>query len=73
MESLLEKNVWIKDAQLFFDNNGILRVSVTEREPIARVFTREGNSFYIDSSGVQLPLSDKTHHQAACIHWHTLP
>jgi len=59
MESVLERNVWIKDAQLFFDNNGILRVNVTEREPIARVFTMEGNSFYIDSSGVQLPLSDK--------------
>lgn len=59
MESVLEKNVWIKDAELFFDNNEILRVNVTEREPIARVFTREGNSFYMDSSGVQLPLSDK--------------
>ncbi len=59
MEAVLEKNVWIKDAQLFFDNNGILRVTVTEREPIARVFTHDGNSFYIDSSGVQLPLSEK--------------
>jgi len=59
MESVLEKNVWIKDAQLFFDNNGVLRVNVTEREPIARIFTVEGNSFYIDSSGAQLPLSDK--------------
>jgi cell division protein FtsQ len=59
MESVLEKNVWIKDAELFFDNNETLRVNVTEREPIARVFTREGNSFYMDSAGVQLPLSDR--------------
>jgi cell division protein FtsQ len=59
METALEKNVWIKDAELFFDNNEILRVNVTEREPIARVFTRDGNSFYMDSSGVQLPLSAK--------------
>jgi cell division protein FtsQ len=59
LESTLEKNVWIKDAQLFFDNNGILRVNVIEREPIARIFTVDGNSFYIDSSGVQLPLSGK--------------
>jgi len=59
MEAVLEKNVWIKDAELFFDNNEILRVNVTEREPIARVFTRDGNSFYMDSSGVQLPLSAK--------------
>jgi cell division protein FtsQ len=59
LESTLEKNIWIKDAQLFFDNNGILRVNVIEREPVARIFTVEGNSFYIDSSGVQLPLTEK--------------
>jgi cell division protein FtsQ len=57
MESALEKNVWVKDAQLFFDNNEILRVNVVEREPVARIFTEDGNSFYIDSSGAQLPLS----------------
>jgi len=59
MEGMLEKNVWIKDAELFFDNMGILRVNVVEREPVARIFTVEGSSFYIDSSGAQLPLSDK--------------
>jgi cell division protein FtsQ len=59
LESTLGKNVWIKEAQLFFDNNGILEVKVIEREPVARVFTRDGNSCYIDSSGVQLPLAGK--------------
>jgi cell division protein FtsQ len=59
MESVLEKNAWIRDAQLFFDNNGILRVNVSERMPIARVFTTAGGSCYIDSSGIELPLSDR--------------
>lgn len=59
MESALGKNAWIRQAQLFFDNNGILRVNVMEREPIARIFTREGNSYYMDSSGTRLPLSEK--------------
>ncbi|HVU99269.1 MAG TPA: hypothetical protein VHE34_28800 [Puia sp.] len=59
LEGILGKNIWIKEAQLFFDNNGILQVKVTEREPVARIFTREGNSCYIDSSGIQLPLPDK--------------
>jgi cell division protein FtsQ len=57
LESALEKNVWIRDAQLFFDNNEILRVNVTERDPVARVFTVDGNSWFIDSAGVQLPVS----------------
>ena len=60
MEDMLKKNAWVKDAQLFFDNNQVLRVSITEREPIARIFTVAGNSFYIDSAGVQLPLPDRS-------------
>jgi cell division protein FtsQ len=56
LESALEKNIWIKKAQLFFDNNDILRVNVVERTPATRIFTTGGNSFYLDSSGMQLPL-----------------
>jgi cell division protein FtsQ len=59
IERELKKNVWIKNAELFFDNNNVLKVSVNEREPIARLFTNAGNSFYIDSSCKMLPLSDK--------------
>ncbi|HTQ28093.1 MAG TPA: hypothetical protein VMI35_08195 [Puia sp.] len=58
MEELLKKNIWVRDAQLFFDNNEMLRVKVTEREPVARVFSVNGESFYVDSSGTQLPLSE---------------
>lgn len=59
MESVLEKNVWIKEAQLYFDNQAILHISVEEREPVARVFTAEGRSFYMDKEGHMMPLSDK--------------
>ena len=59
MEAALQKNIWIKTAQLFFDNNEKLQVNVLEREPIARVFTVAGTTFYIDSSSAMLPLSEK--------------
>lgn len=59
MENQLKKIPWIEDAQLYFDNNDVLRVSIKEREPIARIFTTTGQSFYIDSSLKRLPLSDK--------------
>ena len=42
IEQLLKNNVWIKDAELYFDNQDVLHVSVTEREPIARIFTITG-------------------------------
>ncbi len=59
IENNLEKDVWVKNAELFFDNNDVLQVSVDEREPAARLFSVDGNTFYIDSSLKILPLSDK--------------
>jgi len=59
LELQLEKDVWIKSAELFFDNNEILQVTVQEREPIARVFTSAGTTFYIDEELAMLPLSEK--------------
>ncbi len=57
-EDQLEHNAWIKDAQLFFDNHQTLHVNISEREPVARVFTLSGNSFYIDSTGLRLPVNE---------------
>src|SRR5687767_15064514 len=31
LESLLEKQVWIRNAELFFDNNSVLQVLINER------------------------------------------
>jgi len=59
LERSLETNLWVRDAELFFDNNEVLQVVIDEREPIARIFTVAGNSYYIDSSLERLPLSDK--------------
>ncbi len=60
IENLLKKNQWIKSAELFFDNNKVLRVDVIEREPVARIFTSTGSSFYLDTALAVLPLSDKS-------------
>ena len=57
-EEQLKSNPWIKDAELFFDNHQILHVKISEREPVARVFTKSGESFYIDSSGLRLPVTE---------------
>ena len=58
-EAALEKNAWIEKAELFFDTKQVLHTAITEREPIARVFTLQGSSFYIDSACHRLPLSEK--------------
>jgi cell division protein FtsQ len=58
LEQKLKGNPWIKDANLYFDNKDVLHIAVKQKEPIARIFTRKGRSFYIDSSENQMPLSD---------------
>lgn len=59
IEDLLEQSSWVYNAEIYFDNKDSLRVNVTERRPLARVFTTAGQSFYIDEAGKQIPLSDK--------------
>ncbi len=60
MEKMLRRNGWIKEVQLYFDNNQILKVRIQERQPAARLFTVSGSSFLIDSSGSQLSLTEKS-------------
>ncbi len=58
VEMALEKNAWIADAEIYFDNAQVLHAAIKEREPIARIFTAQGASFYMDSTGMRLPLTD---------------
>ncbi|MEQ1677980.1 MAG: hypothetical protein ABL876_14830, partial [Chitinophagaceae bacterium] len=59
LEQMLEHNTWIDGAELYFDNRDVLHVTVEVKDPVARIFTTTGNSFYIDSLGRKIPLSDK--------------
>ena len=60
MESFLKKNNWIRDAQLYFDNNQKLKIRIQERQPLARIFTVSGSSYLIDSGGVQMAIPKRT-------------
>lgn len=58
LESSLQRDPWISKAQLFIDNRQVLHIYLTERIPVARIFTKAGRSFYIDSLTAILPLSE---------------
>lgn len=59
IEKLLEGNMWVKDARLYFDNKDVLHVKVEQRQPMARVFTSGGRSFYLDESGQVMQLAEQ--------------
>jgi cell division protein FtsQ len=59
LEKALQKHPWIKNAQLFFDDQDMLHVLVMEREPVVRVLTKSNAGFYLDSAGARMPLLEK--------------
>ena len=56
LERQLEKNPWVLSADLFFDQLHVLHINVNQRTPVARLFTPEGNSVYMDKSFTILPV-----------------
>ncbi len=57
LEKTLNEHDMIQKSEVFVSIDGVLKAMVTQRTPIARVFNEEG-SFYIDSKGNRMPLSD---------------
>jgi len=55
LETELEKSIWIKKAELFFDNNEVLKVSIEEREPIARLFPLAAHRFILIACFLNYP------------------
>lgn len=58
LEDKLELNPFIKDAEVFIDIEGNLRVEVWQRNPIVRIAKSNGTGFYIDEDGIKMPLSE---------------
>lgn len=56
LESVLQSNEMIDDADVYVTVDGVLCASVKQREPIARV-NDEGVAYYIDYKGLKMPLS----------------
>lgn len=59
IERIVQSNPWIKDAEVFVDNKGMLNIEVAQRLPVARIFANDGTSFYIDTAGFEMPLSER--------------
>ncbi len=55
LEEALYTNKWIEQAELFIDNKGMLHANITQREPIARIFTTDGVNYYLDSLALRMP------------------
>ena len=57
LENNILKNPYVEKAAVFYTVNGMLKTVVKQREPIARIVSKN-SSYYIDKQGVKVPLSD---------------
>lgn len=59
LERLLEKDAYIKDAEVSTDIGGKLEIRLEQRVPQVRIMPEGKRGFYLDTEGEILPLSDQ--------------
>jgi cell division protein FtsQ len=57
LEESLRLHPFIKSVEAYVSSNNVLKLKVSQREPLFRVFDRRGDSYYIDREGYRMPLS----------------
>lgn len=51
------KNIFVRDAKVYFNQTGELKIQIFSKEPIARVIDQKGKNFYITNIGDIVPYS----------------
>ena len=57
LERRIEEHAFVKDAQIFHDVTGTLKVTIKQAQPIARILAFGDEGRYIDAEGNLLPLN----------------
>lgn len=57
MERVLESDPFVKDADVYIDQNNQLHIKIDQREPLVRVLDNNGNNYYLDALGKKMPPS----------------
>ena len=56
IESLINRNVYVEETQVFGDFKGNIFLEIKQRDPIVRVMTEDSASFYLDGNMKVMPL-----------------
>jgi cell division protein FtsQ len=57
LENKLKANPFVQSAKVYADMDGIIRVEISQRQPILRVTNQFEQDYYIDQHGLKIPLS----------------
>ena len=58
VEDVLEAQAFVADADAFVDDDLQLNIIVNQRIPLLRIIAENGQNYYLDESGMRLPLSE---------------
>jgi len=56
-EAVLEKDPFIKDADVFVDARNDINITIRQSKPVVRIMDEKGNNYYLDAEGEYLPMS----------------
>lgn len=57
IETVLLRNPYISDAQVFFAQDGNCRLQIDQRNPFLKVVSTDGQMFQLDRNGVEMPIN----------------
>ena len=57
LEKRLKANPFIGSAKVYADMDGVIKVEISQRQPVMRVMNQAGQDFYIDQNGLKIPMS----------------
>jgi cell division protein FtsQ len=57
MERVLESDPFVKNADVYIDQNNQLHINIDQREPLLRILDNNGNNYYLDAVGKKMPPS----------------
>lgn len=59
LENLLKNNPYIENAEVYSTIDGEVKIDVTQRNPVVRIFNSLNESYYLDEHGKSMPLCTK--------------
>jgi cell division protein FtsQ len=57
IERSLKANPYIAFAKVYIDMDGVVHISVKQKQPVLRILNAGGQDYYIDSNGWKIPMS----------------
>lgn len=57
IEQALMELPYVSAAEIYVDMDGVLQISVQQREVVLRIVNRAGNEYYIDTKGAKVPVT----------------